>query len=412
MAATSSSAGQWVPEGKHNVQIGSSMTRMMQIRRNEVPNKKFPPREFYSMRYNFKPSSVNANDNGKITFKQPQGDKTTVVAEHPSTQPGEVHVFNGSASAAKDMLCVLVYDQTTGIYTLEKMDTVVTLEYTEKKQMAMSPPAATAHSPPVNGKGKAKSFDEDFEEILPENLLSPRDEEEGQVVSPPPPPPIRDPSPLPKPKKAALKPKAPPKPKPEPKAKAEPKPKAEPKLKAAEIKAKPNLKRPSNVDVEEFDMGRPPVKKAKPAPPRPSLVAKPPPPPPREPAKLELPGSSSSYAQPLPLPAPMAPAIQESDDEEEDEWDEVEAPGSGGPQEDDEEDFLSKMLEEAPEEELQQEQEQEQEQEQDEEEDFLLEGLQEEPASESLVPMSLNQFEGGAGEFDDYSSSGSDSDDD
>ncbi|KAK0498236.1 RNA polymerase II transcription elongation factor-domain-containing protein [Armillaria luteobubalina] len=429
MSATTTSAFA-LPHGRHDVTIGTSLSRLLRQRKgNPAPAKRsnMPDRDFYSLRYNFKPSSVDTTKSGTLEVRKNQGESATVTVEHPSTQPGELHRFNGNENAAKDFACVLIFDEQTGRFSLEKLDSVLTVDYTEKRAAALAetrppapsrPPSATHPQPPAASSRPAAKpkpakdnrrelSDADFEELVDDiPLRRKHDEEEGEVTvsppRPPSPPPKKVKSTVPRPTKAAPKPKADPPPKPT--KTAPPKP----------AKATPKRAIP---DVEDFDLR--PTKRSKPTSAPPPVVE-------QRKAHLELPGSSFSYAQPLPAPPSLAlptsaPPPQDDASDSEEDWDEVSAPIPPPPADDGGEeidmDMFSMMLEKQLDQSLSvpvgQEPEEEEYEEEDEEDDFLFSGLIDgDPPSEA--PISLNQY--AVGDFashddDDYSSS-DDSDED
>ncbi|KAK0490472.1 RNA polymerase II transcription elongation factor-domain-containing protein, partial [Armillaria novae-zelandiae] len=419
-----------LPHGRHDVTIGTSLSRLLRQRKgNPAPAKRsnMPDRDFYSLRYNFKPSSVDTTKSGTLEVRKNQGDSATVTVEHPSTQPGELHRFNGNENAAKDYACVLIFDEQTGRFSLERLDSVLTVDYTEKRAAALAetrPPAPSrqpsatypqpqaASSRPAAKPKPAKDnrrelSDADFEvEDIP--LRRRHDEEEGEVTISPPrrpsPPPKKVKSTVPRPTKAAPKPKADPPPKP---------------TKAAPPKpAKPTPKR-AIPDVEEIDLR--PTKRSKPATAPPPAVE-------QRAARLELPGSSVSYSQPLPAPPSLAiptsaqpPPQDVASDSEEDWalWDpvtpQIPPPADDGGEEIDVDMFsmmLEKQLDQSSSAPVGQEPEEEEYEEEDEEDDFLF-GRLTDADPPSGPPMSLNQYVTGEASHDDddYSSS-DDSDED
>ncbi|KAJ6543862.1 RNA polymerase II transcription elongation factor-domain-containing protein [Mycena capillaripes] len=114
----SSSATPWIPQGTHPVQIGPSLNKALKARKGGPPpqvKRTGPPeKDFYSFRYNFKPPSVDTTKPGTIDITRNK-DTTSVTVEHPSTQPGESHVYIGNETSAKELDCVLIYDEETGV---------------------------------------------------------------------------------------------------------------------------------------------------------------------------------------------------------------------------------------------------------------------------------------------------------
>ncbi|KAJ3509090.1 hypothetical protein NLJ89_g5401 [Agrocybe chaxingu] len=174
MAATTASSA-WMPsKGRHSVNIGPSLGRAIKARKlkdSPAPTTKKisrPERDFYAFRFNFKPSSIDNTKPASIEIKKGT-ENSQVVAEYPSKESNnEVHVFNGTEQPAKDIECVLIYDEDTGQYTLEKLDSFVTLKSIGKKAISPRPaspaPAvssSTSSSSSRKGKGKQELGDND-----------------------------------------------------------------------------------------------------------------------------------------------------------------------------------------------------------------------------------------------------------
>ncbi|KAJ7265891.1 RNA polymerase II transcription elongation factor-domain-containing protein [Mycena haematopus] len=128
----------WIPQGTHEVQIGPSLNKALKARKGGPPpqvKRTGPPeKDFYSFRYNRKPPSLDTTKPGTIEVSRGK-DTTTVVVEHPSSQPGESHVYTGTVrteTSAKELDCVLIYDEETGFYKLEKLESYIGLNYDRK----------------------------------------------------------------------------------------------------------------------------------------------------------------------------------------------------------------------------------------------------------------------------------------
>ncbi|TFK56198.1 hypothetical protein OE88DRAFT_1652841 [Heliocybe sulcata] len=458
----------WMPvQGRHQVEVGASLGRALRARRGASnPPKRggIPDRNFHCCRYNFKPESIDLTRPGAIEVK-----KGNATVERGSTLPGESHLFLGPETPSKDVECVLIYDEELGRFTLEKLDSVVTLHY---ERRITAPAGASYSSPaastPSASKEPAPALDLDDElerELLgtadaegepdPEDDLEQalsaavaasaskpvtrplpkqeeEEEEEGEIplaalLAPAPrkPPQPASKPPTSKPSVAAAKPvvsaskasapvahtSLPPKPKPV----ATPKTAAMTKGKGKrEHPPDPPLAPSDDVDVEEevLEFGRParPTKRAKPSP-SPSLTPKPAPAPT---VSLALPSATNMVTLPsAPVPATPANIMPVYSDSEE-EWDEVAAPAPA-PQAA----LPSPPNEPQPEPDV------------DEFEaalfgdepdlakddnaddiDFLAAELEADAGSAAKVPMSLNQFAGGMAMDDDDYSSTDESDDD
>ncbi|KAF9448463.1 hypothetical protein P691DRAFT_759887 [Macrolepiota fuliginosa MF-IS2] len=373
MASTSTS---WMPtQGKFQVTIGSSLGRALKARKQggtppaTNPKRNLPDKDFHSFKYNFKPPSIDSTKAGSIEVKKGK-DKTQVAVEHLSSQVGDAYIFAGTETPSKEWDCVLIYDEETGAYTLEKLDSVMHLTWERKRTPTARVPSPVALSP--TDRDAEGDDDEELEKELlglaenipPAKVIKPRplplparpppqkkeEEEDIEEIfipsvpesTPQPPPPKPQPpkatrptKPIPKPRAPAAVPTMAVEPPPQPVAVAPPavptpKPKAAPKLKKKREPETPVL---SDSEVEVLDFGQP-TKRAKVAATPP--VATPTPPQPSE--GFALPGSSSSgFFQPPPPPVP-APVVKPQrtaapppptlpagaeEDSEEDDWEEV-----------------------------------------------------------------------------------------
>jgi hypothetical protein len=179
MATASSS---WMPaQGRHNVGIGSSLAKALKARKGQPPqrNKNLPERDFYSLRCahllthptcspqtdstvdNHKPASIDPAKPGTLEVN-PGREVTAVRVERPtahvrnyprrpthhphahvlmlfSLQDNEVVVFKGEEKPAKEWDCVLIYDEATQTFTLEKLDSLVNLNFDGKAQPRTRP---------------------------------------------------------------------------------------------------------------------------------------------------------------------------------------------------------------------------------------------------------------------------------
>ncbi|KAG6829695.1 hypothetical protein H0H92_003813 [Tricholoma furcatifolium] len=481
-----------LPAGRRNVHLGASFTRAITARRSgsTAPAKKpLHPREFYSVRCkrfhplcldlglgkadNFRPPSVDEGGRGRVIV-----DSSNVTIERPSTQSSESHRWLGTEKPAKEWDCILIYDEANESYTLEKLESVVTL--THQPRLTINEAPAKQTSTPVEiadelerelletvvdpaRKGKAavtKADDVDvedyFDEIVPDDRREEEEEEEGEVVqtpprsapiklarakpaSPPLPPPTRSPvKPAPAPTKAAARPKLPAKPSPAPapivpvakptpapapppppptSASTAPAPKPRPKP-VPVPRAKKQKREPepvpssyhhlSDADEEVLDFGKP-TKRARLSPPRSQGLA--------------LPSASTAAFMPPALALPTAPpAPVEVGSESEEEWDQVATVGEEAKTVDTDDDYdifgdaagAGDDTMDIGMDELERELNLHMDEEdgEDEEEDFLASVVEEAPPSRG-APVSLKELANGApyASDDDYSSS-DDSDDD
>ncbi|KAJ7762759.1 RNA polymerase II transcription elongation factor-domain-containing protein [Mycena maculata] len=403
-----SSSNSWIPHGRHEVQIGPSLNRALKARKGGPPppaKRTGPPeKDFYSFRYNFKPPSVDTTKPGTIEVSRGK-DATTVSVEHPSAQPGESHIYNGNETTAKELDCVLIYDEETGSYKLEKLESYIVLAYERKKTTSLPPSAAPSPAKVDNGiedqlQYSLQDADGESEGEMPNNFAVPQEEEEEEdgefeevLPSPPPPPPA-------KPAKAP----PPPKQRPEPVVAPRPTKPAPQRRTTKKAPPSPPVRADVGADAEVLDFGRPPVKRARRS---------------RSPVAFSLPGSSTSTWVPPPAPAPQQPKapsppaspIAVASDSDSDDWDEVSpvpiAPAAEeAPQEIDLNDFELTL-----EAEMEAEMEDDQDEEGSEQEDFLVDAIPQAPDSAVPPPrlLSMGQL---AGYSDDEYSSSEDSDDD
>ncbi|EPQ59666.1 hypothetical protein GLOTRDRAFT_136482 [Gloeophyllum trabeum ATCC 11539] len=163
----------WLPpQGQAEVKVGPSLGRWLRAKRGESnPPRKTPGRNFHLMRYNFKPASVDPMAPGTIETKK--GNKgASVSVERASTQAGDNHLFQGSEEPAQEWDCVLIYDEDQNSWTLEKLDTNITLQYerrlTGSAGRSNASPAASTPSQASTSKEPVQisSLDEEIEREL------------------------------------------------------------------------------------------------------------------------------------------------------------------------------------------------------------------------------------------------------
>ncbi|KZT27058.1 hypothetical protein NEOLEDRAFT_1131584 [Neolentinus lepideus HHB14362 ss-1] len=455
----------WMPvQGRHQVEIGASLGRALRARRGASnPPKRggIPDRNFHCCRYNFKPESIDLTRPGTIEVK-----KGSVTVERGSTLSGESHLFQGSEQPAKELECVLIYDEELGRFTLEKLDSLVTLHYDRRvtasagasySSPAASTPSTSKEPPPpldledeierellgtADAEGEADPED-DLEQALsaavaasdskPSKKPPPKEEEEEEEEGEIPlsallaDPPQKPSQPASKPPAAAARAMVPtskpsaPSPASHPYLPPKLKPAVTPKS-AATGKSKGKREHPldplpasQDEDVEEevLEFGRParPTKRAKASPPA-SLPLKSASVPI---VSLALPSSNSAVSLPPaptpPVPAKVTPVYSDSEEE----WDEVAAPAPAPaatlpspPVEPEVDDFEAALFGD------------ELDTVKDDKEDdidFLAAELEADSGggaggSAAKAPMSLNQFAGGMSLDDDDYSSTDESDDD
>ncbi|KAI0253135.1 RNA polymerase II transcription elongation factor-domain-containing protein [Lactifluus subvellereus] len=152
MATASSS---WMPAaGRHNVSIGSSLAKALKARKGQPAQRSrtLPERDFYTLRYNHKPASIDPTKPGTLEVN-PGKEVTTVRVERPTSNNNEVIVFKGEEKPAKEWECVLIYDEATQTFTLEKLDSLVNLNF----ECKAPPRTRTAASPPTASSSSAQT---------------------------------------------------------------------------------------------------------------------------------------------------------------------------------------------------------------------------------------------------------------
>ncbi|KAI0288261.1 RNA polymerase II transcription elongation factor-domain-containing protein [Russula brevipes] len=221
MATASSS---WMPTaGRHNVSIGSSLSKALKARKGQPPqrSKALPERDFYALRYNHKPASIDPTKPGTLEAN-PGREVTTVRVERPAANSNEVNVFKGDEKPAKEWECVLIFDEATQTFTLEKLDSLVNLNFDGKALPRTRPGCVPASSSAVQtpqrspvrtaadelealledtGTGLGADPDADAEGEPDPSFFAPKEEEEEEEeemagvagvaarAAPPPPPP-------------------------------------------------------------------------------------------------------------------------------------------------------------------------------------------------------------------------------
>ncbi|CAL1702104.1 unnamed protein product [Somion occarium] len=134
--------------GRHTVSVGTSLSRALRARKGGASTKssKLPEKDFFSFRYNFKPPSVDSTRPGVVEV-QKGTDVTKVTVERASTHSSDGgHIFLGKEEPAKDVECILIWNEEDDTFTLEKLDSTVTLIYDRKTTHGrrLSPPGSSS----------------------------------------------------------------------------------------------------------------------------------------------------------------------------------------------------------------------------------------------------------------------------
>ncbi|KIP09857.1 hypothetical protein PHLGIDRAFT_11697 [Phlebiopsis gigantea 11061_1 CR5-6] len=156
-------AASWLPaRGRFSVTMGPSFNRALKLRKNEPPPNSRHERHYHVLRSDgdsaasFKPSTVDITKPGAVEFHKHE-ETRIVKVERPSTHTNdETHLFNGRDIPTKDIDCILIFDEDTKTFTLEKVDSIMTVTYDKKIQkeqraagspMPSSGPSTSASSP-------------------------------------------------------------------------------------------------------------------------------------------------------------------------------------------------------------------------------------------------------------------------
>ncbi|KZT12689.1 uncharacterized protein LAESUDRAFT_709893 [Laetiporus sulphureus 93-53] len=161
----------WMPApGRYPVSVGSSLGRALKVRKGvQVPPKKFE-RDFYNFKYNFMPESVDPTKSGTVDVRRGK-DTTAVNVMRGSSQVSLVHMIGGTVAstdercagqseeggllfvgqehASKEVDCVLIYDEETGEYTLEKIEATINLTFDRKTSQAPRHPSLPPVAPSI-----------------------------------------------------------------------------------------------------------------------------------------------------------------------------------------------------------------------------------------------------------------------
>ncbi|KAI0317736.1 hypothetical protein OF83DRAFT_1171738 [Amylostereum chailletii] len=348
--------------GRHKVTVGSTLNKVLKARKGLSASKaNLVQRDFFTLRYNFKPNTLDTQKPGSISIRRGGSDSSIVRVERPLDhnnascskleEKSDSYAWNGTEKHAREWECVLIYDEEMGAsprmtFTLEKLESLTSVKnegnITSSTQPVSSPASAPEPARPTPRKPAHRTAVDELEAELLDGLEDADgepDDSQGPVASAP--QPSRrgveddedDEEDIPiaatfSPSRAKT---APVKPKPVKKSNVPPPPpkvKAQPKKAKAPATSTTNKRPIQSTDVEEFQISRPPPPKRR----KPS----PPPPPPPKVFSLALPTSSgpdplayaTSFApevETFSAPTPPSPQADLDDDEDEGEWDVVAA---------------------------------------------------------------------------------------
>ncbi|TCD70478.1 hypothetical protein EIP91_003239 [Steccherinum ochraceum] len=178
--------------GTYDVAVGQSLSRALKARKGETVRSKVE-RELYSFRYNVRPDGVDTSANGTISVKKGDDSNTKVTIERASSTDGGSYSWSGSAPAAKEFDCVLIFDPNSMTFTMEKVDTLVGVTFNGRsahglrKAASPLPPSSAASSRPSTSSSSSQALsrtrpgrppvedeghDEDAEGEIDEDLLN------------------------------------------------------------------------------------------------------------------------------------------------------------------------------------------------------------------------------------------------
>ncbi|KAI0035632.1 hypothetical protein K488DRAFT_82821 [Vararia minispora EC-137] len=139
--------------GRHTVKIGQTLRSALQKREGgKTPARPKVQRDFYPLRYTFKPKRLDDAKTGMIESVPSKDGKegSKITVERPMTDSDDVHVWSGNEVVSRQWDCVLIYDEELGTWTLEKVASSTILNYEghrlPKAQLANSPIPPTPES--------------------------------------------------------------------------------------------------------------------------------------------------------------------------------------------------------------------------------------------------------------------------
>ncbi|KAH7343517.1 hypothetical protein B0J17DRAFT_764708 [Rhizoctonia solani] len=137
--AKSWGAGVTVPEGRCVVNLDDSALRMLE----PAQHRKNPAQStFHSFKYHFKPESIDVRKPGKVQMPNPPraaGDGGAALdVELLGPNAEDKHLFTAVEQATKDLDVFMIFDPTTGAFTMYEADSSVILSYDRAASKAAS----------------------------------------------------------------------------------------------------------------------------------------------------------------------------------------------------------------------------------------------------------------------------------
>jgi len=130
---------------------------------------------------------VDASKPGIVEVRQGK-ESTMVQVERPSAQSEDVHIFRGTEEPSKEIECVLIYDEETNTFTLEKLDSSLILKHDGKGPSKARIPSASPH--PNTPSPAASTSKIDPEEEVERELLNALGGTDTRSKKPKPKPPL------------------------------------------------------------------------------------------------------------------------------------------------------------------------------------------------------------------------------
>ncbi|PPR03328.1 hypothetical protein CVT24_012604 [Panaeolus cyanescens] len=198
MSSSSSAASWYPPPQRVQVKVGKVLNKVIKARKlkgEPAPptNKRtnLPEFHYHSFLFKHKPISIDQTRPATLEVKKSADNVSMARAEFPSINPEDAYSMTGEETPAKEVDCLLIYDEVTNTWTLEKLDSFIRFQRVNKVA-ASSPnpasPASTAGTPSLK-KGKApEDKDDDLERQLLDLAGSSVQEDRNRKPPPPPPP--------------------------------------------------------------------------------------------------------------------------------------------------------------------------------------------------------------------------------
>ncbi|KAF9057342.1 hypothetical protein BJ165DRAFT_1520732 [Panaeolus papilionaceus] len=194
--ASSSSAASWYPPAQRvQAKVGKALNKAIKARKlkgEPAPapptNKRIPDFHYHSFLFKHKPISIDHTRPATLEVRKSPDNGVFAKAEFPSVNPGDAYAMVGEETPAKEVDCLLIYDEVTNTWTLEKLDSFIRFQRVTKVA-ATSPRPASPGTPSLK---KPKPADDRLDDDLERQLLdlagSSIAEEKSRKPPPPPPP--------------------------------------------------------------------------------------------------------------------------------------------------------------------------------------------------------------------------------